>query len=141
MLCCLWSKYQNVQKQACSDHSWNNRALSKYGPRGSKGYGIVHWRFINLVILSCELLIHPANHSMFWYQIYLKLISFFTVNNYTKQEYWNIDIEVQKYFLIKINISMMLLFNSSVRPPVSSTKKSTLARFRELSVKTTDLAV
>ena len=36
---------------------------------------------------------------------------------------------------------MMLIFNLSVWPPISSKKSGTLARFKGLSVKTTDLAV
>ena len=30
----------------------------------AKGYGIAHWRFIYLMNLRCEFLIHPANHSV-----------------------------------------------------------------------------
>ena len=30
----------------------------------AKGYSIVDWRFIDLMNLQCESLIHPANHNM-----------------------------------------------------------------------------
>ena len=30
----------------------------------AEGYGVVCWRFINLINLQCALLIHSANHSM-----------------------------------------------------------------------------
>ena len=30
----------------------------------AEGYGIVHWRYLNLINLQCELPIHPTNHNM-----------------------------------------------------------------------------
>ena len=45
-----------------------------------KGYGIVHWRFIDLINLQFELLFYPANQSNVLDQIYHKLISFIIVH-------------------------------------------------------------
>ena len=76
----------------------------------AEGYGMVHWRFINLMNIQCELLIHPANKSManalnavpLWSQfdtnllgyqaVTTAMISFIIVNNYAKREYCNMDI-------------------------------------------------
>ena len=66
----------------------------------TKGYGIVNWRFINLINLQGEKLFHSANKSIDWYQSYHKLYKFMRniemlIFQYSiEREYWNVDISI-----------------------------------------------
>ena len=63
------------------------------------------------------MLIHPANHSMFCYQFYFKLI---IEIQYMKTKNWNIKILIWNYFIF--------IFNLSVHPSFLETKSGIFAR-------------
>ena len=54
----------------------------------AKSYCNVHWRFVDLMNLQFELLIHPANHGPYHdlISIYHVLISFYHSKNYTEKK-------------------------------------------------------
>ena len=80
--------------------------------------GIVHRRFICLMNLQSELLIHQANHNMVWYQFYQ--IDFMIVSNIPKKKlkYWNFNIMIRIFeFFISLSVYC------PPPPPNSGTKR------------------
>ena len=66
---------------------------------------------------------------MIWCQIYHKLITFITVDNYTVEEYWNFDI-LTKFIFYLIHLSTL----GPPPPLISCTKIGTSIRVRGFSV-------
>ena len=65
----LQEAWRGLYTQQKSDKDWNQMILAgasitSNSGQGLLGYGIVRWRFVNLMNLPCELVILPANYTL-----------------------------------------------------------------------------